>query len=290
VPEAVAFFEGSIADRALVDRVLAEQNIGAIMHFAGSIVVPESVEKPLEYYANNTLASHTLLSAAVAAGVRHIVFSSTAAVYGAPERVPIEEGDPTQPINPYGASKLMTERMLIDASAAHPFNFAALRYFNVAGADPDGRSGQIGRGSTHLIKVAVEAAVGKRDHVAVYGTDYPTPDGTCIRDYVHVSDLAAAHVAALGRLVEQPQANLIMNCGYGTGLSVAEVLDALDRTVGRAVPREIGPRRAGDPPMLVASNRALVETLDWTPRHASIDTIIAHALAWEETLKSGTPA
>jgi UDP-glucose 4-epimerase len=290
VPDQVAFYEGSIADRPLVDRILADQKIGAIMHFAGSIVVPESVEKPLDYYANNTLASHALISAAVTAGVRHIVFSSTAAVYGAPARVPIEEGDPQQPINPYGASKLMTERMLIDASVAHPFNFAALRYFNVAGADPDRRSGQIGRGSTHLIKVAVEAAVGKRDHVAVYGTDYPTPDGTCIRDYVHVSDLAAAHVAALARLVEQPDTNLIMNCGYGTGLSVREVLDALDRAVGRPVPREMGPRRAGDPPMLVASNRALTETIAWTPRHASIDTIIAHALAWEEHLQSGSPA
>jgi UDP-glucose 4-epimerase len=290
VPEGVPFYEGSIADRAIVDRIFAEQKIAAIMHFAGSIVVPESVEKPLEYYANNTLASHALVAAAVAAGVRHIVFSSTAAVYGAPERVPIEEGDPREPINPYGASKLMTERMLADASAAHPFNYAALRYFNVAGADPQGRSGQIGRGSTHLIKVATEAALGKRDHVAVYGTDYPTPDGTCIRDYIHVSDLAAAHVAALAKLAEQPEQNLTMNCGYGTGLSVLEVLDALDRVHGRPVPREIGPRRVGDPPMLVASNRALVETVEWTPQHADIDTIIAHALAWEQTLKSGAPA
>ncbi len=289
VPEAVTFFEGSIADRPLVDRILAEQNIGAIMHFAGSIVVPESVEKPLEYYANNTLASHALIAAAVAAGVRHIVFSSTAAVYGAPERVPIEEGDPREPINPYGASKLMTERMLADASAAHPFNYAALRYFNVAGADPQGRSGQIGRGSTHLIKVAVEAAVGKRDEVAVYGTDYPTPDGSCVRDYIHVTDLAAAHLAALEKLIGGA-ASLTLNCGYGKGLSVLEVLDALDKVLGRPVARREMERRAGDPPLLVASNRALVETLDWTPRFADIETIIAHALAWERNLQERVPA
>src|SRR5687767_1858066 len=207
VADDVPFFEGSIADGELVKRIFAEQDIQAIMHFAGSIVVPESVEKPLDYYRNNTLASHALISAAVAAGVKHILFSSTAAVYGAPERVPIDEDDPKQPINPYGASKLMTERMLADASAAHGFNFAALRYFNVAGADPEGRAGQIGRGSTHLIKVAVEAAVGKRDEVAVFGTDYPTPDGTCVRDYIHVGDLVDAHLAALERLIERQDEN-----------------------------------------------------------------------------------
>ncbi|MEO8175701.1 MAG: UDP-glucose 4-epimerase GalE [Sphingomicrobium sp.] len=288
VPADVPFFEGSIADRGLVDRILAEQKIGAILHFAGSMVVPESVEKPLEYYANNTLASHALISAAVAAGVRHIVFSSTAAVYGAPDRVPIEEGDPKAPINPYGASKLMTERMMADTSAARPLNYAALRYFNVAGADPGQRAGQIGKGSTHLIKVAVEAAVGKRAAVDVFGTDYPTPDGTCIRDYIHVSDLAAAHVAALERLIEQPDDNLVLNCGYGTGLSVLEVLDALDRVVGQPVPRQIGPRRAGDPPLLVASNRALKDTLEWRPRFAEIDTIIEHALEWERNLQTPT--
>ena len=286
VSDDVPFFEGSIADRPLVDRVLGEQQVGAILHFAGSIVVPESVERPLEYYANNTLASHALIGAAAAAGVRHIVFSSTAAVYGAPERVPIDEADPKVPINPYGASKLMTERMLADAAAALPFNFAALRYFNVAGADPDGRAGQIGKGSTHLIKVAVEAAVGKRGHVDIFGTDYPTPDGTCVRDYVHVSDLAAAHVAALERLIERPDENLVLNCGYGTGLSVLEVLDALDRISGEPVHRNLGPRRVGDPPMLVASNRALVDTLEWSPRFADIDTIIAHALDWERNLQT----
>ena len=188
--------------------------------------------------------------------------------------MPVDEDDPKLPINPYGASKLMTERMLADASAAYGFNYAALRYFNVSGADPEGRSGQVGKGSTHLIKVAVEAAVGKRDHVAVYGTDYPTPDGSCVRDYIHVSDLADAHCAALERLIERPAENLVLNCGYGRGLSVLEVLDALDRVLGKPVRRVIEGRRAGDPPQLVASNRALVETLDWTPRYADIDTIV----------------
>jgi len=284
VPDDVPFFHGSIAERVLVDSILDGQKIGAIMHFAGSIVVPESVEKPLEYYANNTLASHELISAAVDGGVKHILFSSTAAVYGAAERVPIVEGDPKLPINPYGASKLMTERMLEDASAAHPFNFGALRYFNVAGADPQGRAGQIGRGSTHLIKVAVEAAVGKRDHIAVYGSDYPTPDGTCIRDYIHVSDLAAAHVAALEWLAQHPGENLIANCGYGKGLSVMEVLDAVDRANGTPVRRVIEPRRAGDPPALVAGNKRLLETLDWHPAYADIDRIVGDALAWERKL------
>ena len=285
VPDGVPFYEGSVADPELVRRIFAEQQIGAIMHFAGSIVVPESVEKPLEYYANNTIASHALISAAVAAGIEHILFSSTAAVYGTPERVPIEEDDPKQPINPYGTSKLMTEHMLRDASAAYPFNYGALRYFNVAGADAQGRSGQIGKGSTHLIKVAVEAAVGKRDHVAVFGTDYPTPDGSCIRDYVHVSDLADAHVRALERLIEEPQHDLVMNCGYGNGLSVLEVLDAVDRANGTPITRRIEGRRAGDPAMLVASNRAIVDTLGWQPRFADIDTIVAHALAWERKLQ-----
>jgi UDP-glucose 4-epimerase len=284
IPADVPFFEGNVADSALVGRIVAERKIGAIMHFAGSIVVPESVERPLEYYANNTLASHALIAAAVGAGVKHILFSSTAAVYGAPDRVPIDEDDPKAPINPYGASKLMTERMLADASAAHPFNYGALRYFNVAGADPYGRSGQSTAGATHLIKVAVEAAVGKRDHVAVYGTDYPTPDGTCIRDYIHVSDLAAAHVAALEWLIGHPQDDLTLNCGYGQGISVLEVLDAVDRATARPVPRVMGERRAGDPPELVAANARLLATLDWRPANADIDTIVGDALAWERQL------
>jgi UDP-glucose 4-epimerase len=285
VPDDVPFYQGSTAETVLVDSILHECQIGAIMHFAGSIVVPESVEHPLKYYSNNTLASLRLISDAVDAGVKHILFSSTAAVYGAPDRVPIVEDDPKQPINPYGASKLMTERMLEDASAAHGFNYGALRYFNVAGADPKGRTGQIGKGSTHLIKIACEAAVGKRPHVAVYGNDYPTPDGTCIRDYIHVSDLAAAHVAALDWLVEHPQENLAMNCGYGKGLSVSEVLDAVDRLTDHPVKRVIEGRRAGDPPELVADNHRLLETLEWRPAYADIDRIVGDALAWERKLK-----
>jgi len=286
VPDDVPFYEGNVADRELVTRIFTEQGTGAIMHFAGSIVVPESVEKPLEYYANNTLASHALLSAAVDSGIKHFVFSSTAAVYGDPERVPVDESVAKLPINPYGASKLMTERMLEDASAAFPINYAALRYFNVSGADPGGRSGQVGKGSTHLIKVAVEAAVGKRDHVDVFGTDYPTPDGSCVRDYIHVSDLVAAHLKALERLIERPEGNLVLNLGYGRGLSVLEVLDALDRLLPQPIRRELKGRRAGDPPNLVSSNKALLQTLDWTARHADIDDILGHALEWERKLLS----
>jgi len=287
VPPDVPFFEGNVADRALVARIVAEQRIGAVMHFAGSIVVPESLEQPLAYYENNTIASHALIGAAVAAGVRHILFSSTAAVYGAPDQVPIGEDDPKQPINPYGASKLMTERMLSDASAALPFNYGALRYFNVAGADPKGRTGQRGKGATHLIKVAAETAVGKRDRIAVYGTDYPTRDGTCIRDYIHVADLAAAHVAALDWLTRHPDENLVMNCGYGKGLSVLEVLDAVDRHTNRPLKRVMEGRRAGDPPELVAANARLLSTLDWRPAYADIDTIVGDALAWERKLAGG---
>ena len=286
VPDDVAFYEGNVADRELVDRIFAERKTGAILHFAGSIVVPESVEKPLEYYRNNTIASHALVSAAVDAGVKHVVFSSTAAVYGEPERVPVDEDVAKLPINPYGASKLMTERMLEDSAAAYPMNYAALRYFNVSGADPEGRSGQVGKGSTHLIKVAVEAAVGKRDHIDVYGTDYPTEDGSCVRDYIHVSDLVAAHVKALERLIEKPDENLVLNLGYGRGLSVLEVLDALDRLLPEPIRREMKGRRAGDPPLLISSNEALKQTLEWQARYADIDTILTHALEWERKLLS----
>ncbi len=285
VPDDVPFYEGSIANRSLVERIIAEQGIQAIMHFAGSIVVPESVEKPLFYYGNNTVATHALLGTAVEAGVKHILFSSTAAVYGAPDKVPVAEDDAKEPINPYGSSKLMTEWMLRDASAAHPFNYGALRYFNVAGADPQRRSGQQGKGSTHLIKVAVETAVGLRDQVAVYGTDYETPDGTCIRDYIHVSDLAAAHVAALEWLIAHPHENLVVNCGYGRGLSVLEVLDAVDRANGAPIRRVMEGRRVGDPPKLVSANARILQTLDWRPKYADIDTIVGDALGWERTLK-----
>ena len=290
VPDDVPYVKGSVADRALVAATLAEHGIRAILHFAGSIQVGESVLKPLDYYANNTLASHALLAEAVAAGVPHFVFSSTAAIYGEPARLPIEEGDAKLPINPYGASKWMTEQMLADAARAHPFNYAALRYFNVSGADPQLRSGQIGKSSTHIIKVATEAALGKRPHVDVFGTDYPTPDGSCVRDYIHVSDLAAAHVAALERLAAVTGENLLLNCGYGTGHSVIEVLDALDEVCQRKIPRVLGARRAGDPPMLVASNRALVETLAWVPKHADIHQIVSDALAWERKLSDWNPA
>ena len=282
--DGVPFYEGNITDRALIERIIRDENVGAIMHFAGSIVVPESVEQPLKYYANNTLASHSLITTAIENGVKHILFSSTAAVYGAPEKVPVSEDDAKAPINPYGSSKLMTEQMLRDASAAFDFNYGALRYFNVAGADRQQRTGQRGKGATHLIKVAVETAVGLRDQVAVYGTDYPTADGTCVRDYIHVSDLAAAHVAALDWLTEHPDQNLVMNCGYGRGLSVLEVLDAVDRANGKPIVRQMEGRRAGDPPALIAGNERLLSTLDWQPANNDIDRIVGDALAWERKL------
>jgi UDP-glucose 4-epimerase len=275
---------GDIGDRALLDRTLAEQRIGAIMHFAGSIIVPESVEQPLKYYENNTVKSRGLLAAAVEAKVRHFIFSSTAATYGTPDTVPVTEDMPTRPINPYGWSKLMTEQMLADTAQAHPINYCALRYFNVAGADPKGRAGQSTAGATHLIKVAVEAAIGKRDHVSVYGTDYDTPDGTGVRDYIHVSDLAAAHVHALERLIAEPQTSHVMNCGYGRGFSVLEVLNSVDRVTNISIERKLAPRRAGDPAALVADNRRVLATLPWRPQRDDLDTIVADALAWERTL------
>jgi UDP-glucose 4-epimerase len=279
-PQAL-FCQGDIADRTLVSRLIGEQNIGAIMHFAGSIVVPESVANPLKYYRNNTVNAAGLIECAIAASVHHFVFSSSAAVYGIPDAIPVKEDSATRPINPYGTSKLMTEMMLRDVALAHPFNFCALRYFNVAGADPDGRAGQSTAAATHLIKVAVEAALGKRKDVAIFGNDYATQDGTGVRDYIHVSDLARAHVAALDGLVAQPAQSLILNCGYGRGHSVLEVLDAVDRVAGTRVARRIEPRRAGDPPALVADNSRILATLDWRPRHADLDAIVSHALTWE---------
>jgi UDP-glucose 4-epimerase len=284
VPDGVPLIEADVGDGAAMARLLDEHGIGAIMHFAGSIVVPESVADPHLYYRNNTVASHALVGAALKSGVRHILFSSTAATYGAPDTVPIDEDTPTRPINPYGHSKLMTEQMLRDCAAAYDFNYGALRYFNVAGADPQGRSGQVGKGATHLLKVACEAAVGKRPHVDVFGTDYPTADGTCIRDYIHVSDLASAHVLALEALTASPRESFTLNCGYGRGTSVLEMLDALDRVNGTPVKRVLGERRAGDPPQLVASNRRLVERLGWEPRFADTDAIIRSALDWERRL------
>ncbi len=284
VPEAATLVRGDIGDRPLLDRTLAEHKIGAIMHFAGSIIVPESVEQPLKYYENNTAKSRGLIAAAVAAGVRHFIFSSTAATYGTPATVPVTEDMPTVPINPYGWSKLMTEQMLADTAFAHPINYCALRYFNVAGADPQGRTGQSTAGATHLIKVAVEAALGKRSHVSVYGTDYPTADGTGVRDYIHVSDLAAAHVHALEQLVADPATSHVMNCGYNRGFSVLEVLDSVDRVTNMKIERRMEKRRAGDPPALVADNRRILGTLPWRPVRDDLDTIVADALAWERKL------
>lgn len=284
VPDAVQFYEGDIEDGALLARIIAEQKVGAIMHFAGSIVVPESVENPLKYYHNNTVKSRALIDAAVTGGVPHFIFSSTAATYGVPEVSPVTEDTPQKPINPYGWSKLMTEQMLGDTAFAHDLNFCALRYFNVAGADPQARSGQSTAGATHLIKVAVEAALGKRESVAVFGTDYDTADGTGVRDYIHVSDLAAAHVLALEALIEQPERSLTMNCGYGDGFSVLEVLDAVDRVTNRTITRVMEPRRAGDPAALISDPSRIRATLPWQPKHANLDEIIAHALQWERKL------
>ena len=284
VPEGVTFYEGDIADAGLLARIFAEQGTRAIMHFAGSIIVPESVENPLKYYENNTVKSRALIDAAVRAGVPHFIFSSTAATYGIPEESPVREDAPKAPINPYGWSKLMTEQMLADTAAAHAMNYCALRYFNVAGADPQARSGQSTAGATHLIKVAVEAALGKRESVAVFGTDYATPDGTGVRDYIHVSDLAAAHVLALEALIAAPDASMTMNCGYGRGFSVLEVLDAVDRVTNRRIERVFGPRRAGDPDSLVSDPARIKATLPWQPAHADLDRIVEHALAWERRL------
>jgi UDP-glucose 4-epimerase len=279
-----ALVEANVADDAKVRAAIVEHGVKAIMHFAGSVVVPESVSDPLKYYSNNTAASRALIESAVVEGVPHFIFSSTAATYGTPDKVPISEGDPTVPINPYGMSKLMTEAMLRDVAAAHPMNYAALRYFNVAGADPKGRSGQSTIGATHLIKIAVEAATGKRSHVGVYGTDFDTPDGTGVRDYIHVSDLAAAHVAALELLIAEPVQSHTLNAGYGTGFSVLEVLDAVDKVTNMTIDRRLEGRRAGDPAALIADNSAILAALPWRPQHADLDGIVRDALAWERKL------
>jgi UDP-glucose 4-epimerase len=284
VDSRAALVEANVADDAKVRAAIAEHGVKAIMHFAGSVVVPESVSDPLKYYRNNTAASRALIESAVVEGVPHFIFSSTAATYGTPDKVPIAEGDPTVPINPYGMSKLMTEAMLRDVAAAHPMNYAALRYFNVAGADPQGRSGQSTIGATHLIKIAVEAATGKRSHVGVYGTDFDTPDGTGVRDYIHVSDLAAAHVAALELLIAEPAQSHTLNAGYGTGFSVLEVLDAVDKVTNMTIDRRLEGRRAGDPAALIADNSAILAALPWRPQHADLDGIVRDALAWERTL------
>ena len=284
VPDGVPLVRGDIADQPLVESTLRKHEIRAIMHFAGSVVVPESVENPLKYYHNNSAKTRDLIESAVRVGVNHFIFSSTAATYGIPEESPVKETTPQRPINPYGMSKLMTEYMLRDVAAAHPMNFCALRYFNVAGADPQGRSGQSTAGATHLIKVAVEAALGKRAGVSVFGTDFDTPDGTGVRDYIHVTDLAAAHVLALEALMADPARSHLLNCGYGRGFSVLEVLDAVDRVTNMTINRTLGPRRAGDPDALISDNRAILSTFPWEPRYAALDLIVRHALAWERSL------
>ena len=274
----------NIEDEATIRATMQGEGVIAVMHFAGSVVVPESVSDPLKYYRNNTVASRSLIESAVASGVKHFIFSSTAATYGIPEKVPVSEDSPKVPINPYGMSKLMTEFMLRDVAAAHPINYCALRYFNVAGADPQGRSGQSTAGATHLIKIAAEAATGKRASVSVYGTDFATEDGTGVRDYIHVSDLAAAHVDALDLLIARPEESHTMNCGYGRGFSVLQVLDAVDRVTNLHIERRMEGRRAGDPDALVADNSKILSTLPWRPKHDDLEGIVKDALAWERKL------
>ena len=275
---------GDTGDRELVSRLLAEHRIKAIMHFAAHTIVPESVTNPLKYYANNTSATRNLIECSVATGVRHFIFSSTAAVYGTPASGLAAEDTPTVPINPYGSSKLMSEWMLRDASDAHGFGYVALRYFNVAGAHPGGRLGQSTRQATLLTKVACEAAVGKRSHVSIFGTDYATPDGTGIRDYIHVEDLATAHLDAL-RYLRDGGRSTVLNCGYGHGYSVREVIAAVDRANGTPVVRREEPRRAGDPPVLIATANRIRDVLGWQPQHDDLDFIVKTALNWERRLQ-----
>lgn len=283
IPEGVPFFQGSFGDAALVGDVMERHPIAAIVHFAASIVVPDSVAQPLDYYRNNTANARTLIECAVQRGVPHVVFSSTAAVYGEPDRTPVDEDMTTRPINPYGRSKLMVEWMLADVAHAHPLSYAALRYFNVAGADPEGRTGQSTPNATHLIKLAVQAALGRRDGLDVFGTDYPTVDGSCIRDYVHVSDLAAAHVDAL-RYLRAGRPSVTCNIGYAAGYSVLEVIDVVKRVSGVDFPVRLKGRRAGDPAALIAANDRAKNLLGWTPRYDDLETIVRHALAWEKRL------
>lgn len=283
VPDGVPLAVGDVGDAETVSRVLAEHRIEAVMHFAGSILVPESVSDPLKYYRNNTAASRTLIEGCVEHGVGAFVFSSTAAVYGIPEKVPAAEDAPTVPINPYGWSKLMTEQILRDVAAAHGLQHVILRYFNVAGADPKGRTGQATPEATHLIKVAAEVVTGKRPGIQIFGEDYPTPDGTCVRDYIHVTDLADAHVSALKHLVGGGD-SLTLNCGYGRGYSVREVLAAVEAEAGRDLNAQGAPRRAGDPPELVADVARIRAAFDWTPRYEDLSVIVKTALAWETKL------
>ena len=283
VPKGAPLIVGDTGDQALVTKLLREHGVESIIHFAASIVVPESVRDPLAYYRNNTVNSRALIECAVNNGVQHFIFSSTAAVYGNPVQIPVREDSPTAPISPYGWSKLMSEIMLRDASRAHALRHVVLRYFNVAGADPHGRSGQTAKAATHLIKVAAETALGLRPKIEVFGTDYPTPDGTCVRDYIHVCDLVRAHSNALRYLRAGGQSQTL-NCGYGHGFSVFEVVDMVKRVSGVDFTVDIGPRRAGDPASIVANSQQARATLGWEPRFDDLSTIVANALAWERAL------
>src|ERR1700688_459587 len=283
VPGTVPFVAGSTGDRELVVQTLRHHGVTAIIHFAASVVVPDSMRDPLGYYRNNTMNTCTLIDAAIEAGVKQFIFSSTAAVYGDADQDPVREDASTLPISPYGSSKLMSEIMLHDTGRAHGLRFVILRYFNVAGADPKLRTGQATPHATHLITVAGEAALGKRAKLDIFGADYPTPDGTCVRDYIHVSDLARSHSAALAYL-RRGGISAIFNCGYGRGSSVFEVVDAVRRASRRDFPVEIAARRAGDPIALVANVERIRSTLDWRPQFEDLNTIVTHALAWERRL------
>lgn len=281
VPDRAKFVEGDIADQTLVEDVLCKEKIDTIIHFAGSVVVPESVRDPLKYYDNNTGRSRALVQSAVNCGVDKFIFSSTAAVYGPPEMPePVRENDVLMPMTPYGASKLMTEMMIRDVASAHDLRYVMLRYFNVAGGDPAGRVGLSTEGATHLIKLACEAALGRRDHLEVYGTDYDTPDGSGVRDFIHVSDLVNAHYHAMNFLREGGL-KFTANCGYGTGYSVLEVIDAVKRVSGCEFEVRMGPRREGDIGLMIANSDRLRSRLGWSPKHDNLDHIIATALAWE---------
>ena len=283
LPSPVLPIIGETGDQPLVASLIEAHHIDAIIHFAASIIVPDSVRDPLGYYRNNTANSRALIETAVKGGVKHMIFSSTAAVYGNPAQVPVAEDAPLSPVSPYGWSKLMTEVMLRDTGAAHGLGHVILRYFNVAGADPKGRTGQSTPEATHLIKVAVQAALGLRERLDVFGTDYPTPDGTCVRDYIHVTDLARAHVAALRHLRGGGESTTL-NCGYGRGYSVLEVIEAVKRAAGRDFTVNLAPRRAGDPVSIVAAAARIRKLLGWTPALDDLDTIVGHALAWERRL------
>lgn len=283
LPDDVELIIGDVGDQKKVRAVLRDHKCDGILHFAGAIVVPESVANPLKYYKQNVSASRNLIEVCVEEDIGAFVFSSTASVYGAPEILPVDENAPTHPESPYGTSKLMAEWMLRDVSAASKLKTAVLRYFNVAGADPEGRSGQMLRDATHLIKVACQTVVGIRDHMYIYGDDYDTPDGTCVRDYIHVSDLADAHVLALDYILKE-QKNLLVNCGYGHGFSVREVVDTVSQISGETLPVSIGPRRAGDVPSIVATSEMIRDVLGWTPKYDDINVIARTALDWERKL------